>query len=78
VERGRERELRQACRLGPVVPQPVGTDEYDATSGWLEPYDVRLRRAYVGAEPAGDHVGLWRGHGLRLGQLTLRHHFLGE
>jgi hypothetical protein len=78
VERGREREFGQACRLGPVVPQPVGTNEHDPASGRLEPCDVRLRRAYVGAEPAGDHMGLRGGHGLGLGQLALRDHFLGE
>ena len=78
MERGREREPRQPGRVGPVVPQPVGTNEHDPASGWLEPCDVRLRRAYVGAEPAGDHVGLRGGHGLGLGQLTLRDHFFGE
>ena len=78
MERGRERELRQGCRVGPVVPQPVGTDEDHPAARRLEPCDMRLRCGHIGAEPAGDHVGLRGGHGLGLGQLALRDHFLGE
>jgi len=75
---GRERELGQARRLGPVVPQAVGADQHDPAPRWLEPRDVRLGHGHVGAEPAGDHVRLRRGHGLGLGHLALRHHLLGE
>jgi hypothetical protein len=78
VERGGEREVGQTRRLGPVIPQPVGTDQHDPAPGRLEPRDVRLRPGHVGAEPAGYHVGLRRGQGLGLGHLALRDQFLGQ
>src|SRR6516165_4244998 len=52
VERVRERDLGQAGRVGPVVPQPVGTDQQDPAAGRLEPGHVRLGRDHVGAEPS--------------------------
>ena len=47
-------------------------------AGRFEPGHVRLRCHHVGAEPAGDHVRLRRGHGLGLGHLPLGHQFLGQ
>ena len=77
-ERGRERELSQARRIGPVVPQPVRADEHETGAGRFEPDAVRLGLGQVSAEPAGDHVRLRGGQGLRLGHRAPGDHLLGQ
>jgi len=77
-ERGRERELGQARCLGPVIPQSVRAHEHDTGAWRLEPDDVRLKVGQVGAEPAGDHMRLRGGQGLRLAHRPPGDQLLGQ
>jgi len=77
-DRGRERELGQVRGLGPVVPQSVRAEQYHAGTRRFEADDMRLGLDQVDTEPAGDHVGLRGGQGLRLAHRAPRDHLLGQ
>jgi hypothetical protein len=77
-ECSRKRELGQARRLGPVVPQSIRAHEHDTGAGRFEPDDVGLGLDQVSAEPAGDHVRLRGGQGFRLVHHALGDHLLGQ